>query len=71
MKWTKLADDRWICVVPPDGRFTLKATRKGDLRWTWQIFTSGADNAMASGIVTTIGDAKHAMEQFLKKKGFV
>lgn len=71
MKWTKLADDRWVSIIDPDARFTLKANRKPDGRWGWEIFAGAARNAMATGIVSTIGDAKHQMEQFLKKKSYI
>ena len=71
MDWIKDGPKTWICRVPPDGRFTLTATQMGDLRWAWKIIESTADNPMATGIVNSPGAAKHAMENFLKKKGFV
>ncbi len=67
--WVREAPDRWVCRV--DDRFTLSAAKKGDGRWAWQVVKGDARNPMASGIVSTPGDAKHAMEHFLKKAGFV
>ena len=70
MEWKKIARDQWICEVPPDARFTLKAFMKGDLRWSWEAFMKGTEAARASGIVNSLNAAKNASEQYLKKSGY-
>lgn len=69
LKWTKTGPDQWRCVVPPAARFTLKALIKGDGRWTWEVYAGTAENPMATGIVSTLGAAKHATGMFLTKAG--
>ena len=71
MQWTKVGRDQWICHVPPDARFTLKALGLADGRWSWRVTAAGSENPMATGIVNTAGDAKHAMEHFMKRAGYV
>ncbi len=69
MQWTKTGRDQWICQVPPDARFTLKASIKGDGRWSWEVYAGAAEDPMATGIVGSLGAAKNAMEGFLKRAG--
>ena len=71
MDWTKVGQDQWVYLLPPDARLRLEAQRMGDGRWSWKITAAGTHRAAASGIVSTPGAAKHAMEQFLKKAGIV
>ncbi len=71
MEWTKVPPETFVCKVPPDARFTLKASRMPDLRWSWAIYAGQTEGAMASGIVSSLGAAKHMMESFLKKKGYL
>lgn len=71
LRWTKAGPDQWVCLVPPDARFTLKAGVIGDGRWGWKIFAGAAENAMASGIVSSFGAAKQAMRNFMVKQGYV
>lgn len=66
LHWKKAGSKQWACEV--DTRFSLRADLMGDGRWTWKIFAAGNSAAMASGIVNSPGAAKHAMENFLKKK---
>jgi hypothetical protein len=67
MDWKKTGAKGWLCEIAPDARFTVTVTGLADGRWTWKITARGTDNAMASGIVATVGAAKHSSEQFLKK----
>jgi hypothetical protein len=69
MHWTKSGPDQWICRIPPDARFTLKAFIKGDGRWTWEVYSGATLDPMASGIVGSLNAAKNAMEGFLKRSG--
>jgi hypothetical protein len=71
MKWTKGAADQWICRVPPDARFTMKAFAKPDGRWSWEVFAGAAESPMATGIVGSLGAAKNAAEQFLKRAAYI
>jgi hypothetical protein len=71
MEWTKESPDQIVCKVAPNARFTLKATRMADLRWSWMVYAGAAVDPMASGIVSSLGAAKHVMESFLKKKGYL
>jgi hypothetical protein len=70
LKWVKVGADHWKCQVPPAARFTLNAIIKGDGRWTWEVFAGAAERPMASGIVTSLGGAKHAAGMFLTKAGY-
>ncbi len=54
-----------------DTRYALRADAMPDGRWTWKITATGADAAMASGIVNSPGAAKHAILSFLKKKSLI
>jgi hypothetical protein len=69
MDWKKIGGNQWSCEV--DSRFSLRADLMGDGRWAWKVLAVGAGAPMATGIVTSPGAAKQAMENFLKKKGFV
>jgi hypothetical protein len=70
LRWTKAEGDRWVCAAV-GGRFNLKASPKGDGRWTWEAFAAGADDPMASGIVSSLPAAKNAAQQFLQRAGFL
>lgn len=67
MKWTSDGKDRFVCRSP-DGRFTLKASIKGDHRWSWEVFAEGNDSAMATGVANNAGGAKAAAELFVKRQ---
>ncbi len=69
MEWKKAGTDQWVCSVPPDARFRLEAARIGDGRWGWKVFAGDAANPAATGIVNSLGSAKHAMEHYLRKAG--
>jgi hypothetical protein len=69
MDWKKVGQNQVIGRV--DTRFSLCADKMPDGRWTWKVTREGANAPMASGIVTTSGGAKHAMESFLKKNSFI
>nr|AYM52571.1 hypothetical protein [Aetherobacter rufus] len=71
MHWTRAGRDQWICQIPPDARFTLKAFVKGDGRWSWEVFAGVAKSPMATGIAGNVGAAKKTAEQFVTRSGFV
>ena len=68
MNWKRVGDSQWTCEV--DARFSLRADRMRDGRWSWSVLASGADAPMATGITSSHGAARQAMENFLKKKGY-
>jgi hypothetical protein len=67
MKWTKTADDRWICAGSAETPFTLEVAPKGDGRWTWKVVAGDAVNPMATGIARNLGAAKNVAEQFVAR----
>jgi hypothetical protein len=69
MQWTKSGKDQFTCKSP-DGHFTMKASIKGDHRWSWEVCAAGKDSAMASGVANNVGGAKAAAELFVKRQGF-
>ena len=70
MNWTKAGKDQFICKSP-DGRFTMKASVKGDHRWSWEVCAAGNDSAMATGVANNAGAAKAAAELFAKRAGYL
>ncbi len=62
LAWSK-SGDAWTCSVEP---FTMKVAPKGDGRWNWQVF-KGSANPTASGVAASLGAAKTAAEQFVKR----
>lgn len=62
LTWSK-AGDAWTCSVEP---FVAKVSPKGDGRFNWQVF-KGGDNPTASGVASSLGAAKTAAEQFVKR----
>ena len=68
MTWTKEAKDHWSARVGP---FLVKVAPKGDGRWAWQVFRDSAPNPTATGIRASLGAAKTATEQFVKRSGLV
>ena len=71
MQWTKAGRDQWVCRVPPDARYTLKAFIKGDGRWSWEVFAGAAHSPMATGIAGNVGAAKKTAELFVTRAGYV
>ncbi|MBX3216744.1 MAG: hypothetical protein KF850_32210 [Labilithrix sp.] len=68
MSWTKSAGDRWSACLGP---FLSKVAPKGDGRWSWQVFRDEADNPTATGIASSLGAAKTAAEQLVRRSGVV
>ena len=68
MKWTKEPGDRWTARVEP---FLLKVEPKGDGRWNWQVFKEPSPNPAATGIAASLGAARTATEQYVKRSGLV
>ena len=69
LSWRTISKAKITCDF--ESRFALVADLMGDGRWNWKITASGAIAPMASGIVNSTGAAKHAIENFLKKKGYL
>ena len=71
MKWSKGAGDVWTTTGGP---FALKVEPKGDGRWNWYVFnvSSGqAKNPTATGVASSLGAAKTATENFVKRSGLI
>jgi len=68
MKWSKGQGDVWSGIAGP---FALRVQPKGDGRFTWQIVESPAKNPSASGVASSLGAAKTACEQYVKRSGRV
>jgi hypothetical protein len=67
LQWSKAAGDVWSFAVGP---FTAKVAPKGDGRWNWQVFQGGA-NPTAQGVASSLGAAKTATENFVKRSGLI
>jgi len=65
--WTKKAD-AWTGA---EGPFTAKIAPKGDGRFAWAVHADGALHPAASGIAASLGAAKTAAEQLVKRSGRV
>jgi hypothetical protein len=68
MKWNKATGDVWSTRGGP---FSLRVAPKGDGRWNWQVFRGENHNPEASGVASSLGAAKTATEQFVKRSGLV
>ncbi|WP_146652453.1 hypothetical protein [Labilithrix luteola] len=68
MKWTKGAGDIWTARVGP---FGLKVQPKGDGRWIWLVTKADAANPEATGVGSSLGAAKTATEQYVRRSGLV
>lgn len=66
--WRKVTGDRWSAVQGP---FTLRVEPKGDGRWNWNICRGETPNPEASGVATSLGAAKTATENFVKRSGLL
>jgi hypothetical protein len=67
LAWTKQANG-WTGT---EGPFVVNVAPKGDGRWNWEVFADGSPNPTASGIGSSLGAAKTAGEQFVKRSGRV
>jgi hypothetical protein len=65
--WNKTRDD-WTATQGP---FALRVSPKGDGRWNWQIVRDNKPNPEATGVASSLGAAKTAAEQFVKRSGLV
>ena len=54
-----------------EGPFVARTSPKGDNRWNWTIHTDGNEAEAASGIASSLGAAKTACENFVKRSGRV
>jgi len=68
MNWSKDPKDVWTSKAGP---FALKVSPKGDGRWNWQVLKDGIANPVATGVASSLGAAKTAPEQFVKRSGLV
>lgn len=64
--WTKAASGALDARIEP---FTLNVAPKGDGRWNWQVLRDGTRNAVATGVASSLGAARTAAEQFVKRSG--
>lgn len=53
------------------GPFRVKVQPKGDGRWNWHVFKDAAANPTATGVATSLGAAKTAVQQFVNRSGLV
>jgi hypothetical protein len=53
------------------GPFAANVVPKGDGRWRWEAYADGAEAPQASGIGSSAGAAKTAVEQLIKRSGRV
>ncbi len=67
MKWRKNAGDVWTTRVGP---YAVKVGLTGDLRWNWSITKDDKPNPEATGVRASLGAAKTACEQFVKRSGY-
>lgn len=65
IQWSKPAPGLVARIEP----FTLKADPKGDGRWNWQVLKDATRNPVATGVASSLGAAKTACEQFVKRSG--
>lgn len=65
--WTKSGDGSTVVVGP----FVANVMPKGDGRWNWEVFADDAVNPQATGIASSLGAAKTAAEQLVKRSGRV
>jgi hypothetical protein len=63
--WVK-ADAGFSARIEP---FVLKVDPKGDGRWNWQVLKNATRNPVATGVASSLGAAKTACEQFVKRSG--
>jgi hypothetical protein len=68
LAWTKQPAD---AVRAAAGPFVANVSPKGDGRWNWAVYADGSANATATGIASSLGAAKTACEQFVKRSGRV
>ncbi|MGZ3419500.1 MAG: hypothetical protein ACXWUG_23010, partial [Polyangiales bacterium] len=66
IQWTKAATGAMSGRIEP---FTLKVDPKGDGRWNWQVLKDETRNPVATGVASSLGAAKTAVEQFVKRSG--
>lgn len=66
--WKKATGDVWSAV---EGPYSLRVSPKGDGRWNWAIFRDQRSNPDASGVASSLGAAKTATENFVKRSGLV
>lgn len=53
------------------GPFVVSVAPKGDGRYDWSVIEVGADSPQATGIGSSLGAAKNAAEQYVKRSGRV
>jgi hypothetical protein len=53
------------------GPFVANVMPKGDGRWTWEVFADNATGSQATGVGSSTGAAKNAVEQYVKRSGRV
>ncbi len=67
IEWIKKGTGFTVTVGP----FVANVVPKGDGRWSWEVFADAADAPQASGVRSSAGAAKTAVEQLVKRSGRV
>jgi hypothetical protein len=67
LAWVKEAD-RWR---GSEGPFVVHVAPKGDGRWSWAVHADATPNPTATGTAASLGAAKTACEQFVRRSGRV
>jgi hypothetical protein len=65
--WNK-KDNGFTVTVGP---FVANVMPKGDGRWNWEVFADNATGSQASGVASSKGAAKTAVEMLIKRSGRV
>jgi hypothetical protein len=53
------------------GPFVANVMPKGDGRWNWEVYSDNATGPEATGVRSSAGAAKTAVEQLVKRSGRV
>lgn len=68
LAWTKQRDSS---LKGSEGPFVAHVVPKADGRWDWKIFVDDTPNPTATGVRASLGAAKTACEEFVKRSGRV
>lgn len=68
LAWTKKPDNS---LKGSAGPFVAHVVPKADGRWDWKIFVDETTNPAAVGVRASLGAAKTACEEFVKRSGRV
>lgn len=68
MQWRQHPNDTWITRAGP---YVVTIKKTGDGRFGWSIVSGDKPNPEATGVRTSLGAAKTACENFVKRSGHV